>query len=171
MQNRYSVFQDALITSYTGDRAGIVLGAHYRNVLKWLPAFRPYPPPVHDNSTGIYTITHVIYTYNDYSQNLVSRDCFPQEFEHLQRYLRHAEADHDPETMGEYLDTLRAFGLTTGDRVIQVGFDYLLGSQNPDGSWGNMKDPNVYGRYHPTWTAIDGLRDYRWTRVLPCPGF
>jgi hypothetical protein len=21
---------------------------------------------------------------------------------------------------------------------------------------------DTYQRYHPTWTAIDGLRDYRW---------
>ena len=169
MQNRYDVFQDALIATYTGDRAGIQLGAHYPDVLRWLPEFRPYPPPTRDNSAGIYTITHVIYTYNDYSQNLVSRDCFPEEFDTLRRYLRQAETDRDAEIMGEYLDTLRAFGLTTKDHLIQAGFEYLLGAQNPDGSWGDPKDPNVYGRYHPTWTAIDGLRDYRWTKVLPCP--
>lgn len=171
MQNRYGLFQDALITTYTGDRAGILLGAHYSDALKWLPAFRPYPPPSRDNSAGIYTITHVIYTYNDYSQHRVSRDCFPEEFETLQRHMRQAGIDHDPETMGEYLDTLRAFGLTTRDHLIQAGFDYLLSAQNPDGSWGDRKTSSIYGRYHPTWTAIDGLRDYNWTDVLPCPSF
>jgi hypothetical protein len=45
-----------------------------------------------------------------------------------------------------------------------------LSVQNPDGSWGDMHDRDPYGRYHPTWTSIDGLRDYRWGRVLPCPG-
>jgi hypothetical protein len=71
--------------------------------------------------------------------------------------------------MGEYLDSLRAFGLTSQDPLIRTGFEYLLSSQNPDGSWGDPQNRNVYGRYHPTWTAIDGLRDYRWTKVLPCP--
>jgi hypothetical protein len=174
MRNRYELFQDALIGTYTGDRAGIALGGHYRDVLRWLPSFRPYPPPTarySDYCAGVYAITHVVYTYNDYSQFRISPDCFPQEFEHLKTHLRQAEADRDPETMGEYLDTLRAFGLTLNDGIIRAGFDYLLASQNPDGSWGDRKDPNPYGRYHPTWTAIDGIRDYRWTRVLPCPAF
>ncbi|HEY2016923.1 MAG TPA: hypothetical protein VGH38_25640, partial [Bryobacteraceae bacterium] len=61
--------------------------------------------------------------------------------------------------------------LTNDDPHIRAGFDYLLSVQNPDGSWGDVKDPDPYGRYHPTWTSIDGLRDYRWTRVLPCPAY
>jgi len=61
--------------------------------------------------------------------------------------------------------------LTLRDPLVRVGFEYLLSAQNADGSWGDTKDPDPYGRYHPTWTAIDGLRDYRWTRVLPCPVF
>ena len=64
--------------------------------------------------------------------------------------------------MGEYLDTLRAFGLGFENRLIRSGFDFLLKTQNPDGSWGDMKDKDPYGRYHPTWTAIDGLREYAW---------
>jgi len=175
MRDRYDLYQDALISTYTGDRAGIVLGAHYRDVLKWLPAMRPYPQRTPDNYdhyyAGVYTATHVVYTYNDYSQELLSRDCFPEEFEHLQRNLREAIADKDPETMGEFLDSLRAFKLTFRDRTIQIGVEYVLSSQNRDGSWGDVTDPDPYARYHPTWTAIDGLRDYRWNRVLPCPVF
>ena len=33
-------------------------------------------------------------------------------------------------------------------------------SQNKDGSWGDVTDKDIYQRYHPTWTAVDGLRDY-----------
>ena len=173
MRIRWDLFQDALIATYTGDRAGIPLGAHYADVLKWLPAMRPYPPRRrHHNEefySGLYTVTHVVYTYNDYSQSRLSRECFPEEFDHLQATLRHAIDDKDPETMGEYLDTLRSFGLGFQDQIIRDGFEYLLSVQNPDGTWGDVKDPDPYGRYHPTWTAIDGLRDYRWTRVMPCP--
>jgi hypothetical protein len=25
-----------------------------------------------------------------------------------------------------------------------------------------MKADDIYDRYHPTWTAIDGLREYSW---------
>jgi len=32
-----------LIDTYTGDRTGITLGAHYVDVLHWLPSLRPYP--------------------------------------------------------------------------------------------------------------------------------
>ncbi len=95
--------------------------------------------------------------------------CFAEEFEHLNANLRQAITEQDPETMGEYLDSLRSFGLTLRDPLVRTGFEYLLSAQNDDGSWGDTKDPDPYGRYHPTWTAIDGLRDYRWTRVLPCP--
>jgi hypothetical protein len=175
MHNRYDLYQDALINSYTGDRTGITLGAHYVDVLRLLPAMRPYPPRLPHNDedyyAGVYTVTHLVYTYNDYSQFRLSPDCFPEEFAHLKANLRQAVAEKDPETMGEYLDSLQSFGLTFRDDLIRAGFDYLLSIQNRDGSWGDVKDPNPYGRYHPTWTVIDGLRDYRWTRVLPCPAF
>jgi squalene cyclase len=72
--------------------------------------------------------------------------------------------------MGEFLDSLRAFGLDFSDRLIRTGIEYLLASQNRDGSWGEQAGVSTYARYHPTWTAIDGLRDYRWEQVLPCPG-
>lgn len=175
MHNRYDLYQDALIDTYTGDRTGITLGAHYVDVLHWLPALRPYPPPLANNFdnyyAGVYTVTHVVYTYNDYSQFRLSPDCFPEEFAHLKANLRQAVVDKDPETMGEYLDSLCSFGLTFRDDLIRGGFEYLLSIQNKDGSWGDIKDVNPYGRYHPTWTVIDGLRDYRWSRVLPCPAF
>jgi len=175
MRNRYDLYQDALIGTYTGDHTGITMGVPYAAVLQWLPVMRPYP--IHragndsDYYAGVYAATHVVYTYNDYSRYKISRQCFAEEFEHLNANLRQAIADQDPETMGEYLDSLRSFGLTLRDPLVRTGFEYLLSAQNADGSWGDTKDPDPYGRYHPTWTAIDGLRDYRWTRVLPCPVF
>jgi hypothetical protein len=42
--------------------------------------------------------------------------------------------------------------------------EYLLATQNADGSWGDAEAKDIYRRYHPTWTAIDGLRDYKWKR-------
>jgi hypothetical protein len=172
MRSRYDLLQDALITTYTGDRTGITLGAHYVDVLRWMPAMRPYPPKsagARSYYPGVYGATHLIYTYNDYSQFRVSPDCFPEEYAHLKANLRDAIVTNDAETMGEYLDTLRAFGLDFGSDLVRAGFDFLLSVQNPDGSWGDTRDRDPYGRYHPTWTSIDGLRDYRWGRVLPCP--
>ena len=34
--------------------------------------------------------------------------------------------------------------------------------QNDDGSWGDPGEKNIRTRCHTTWTAIDGLRAYRW---------
>jgi squalene cyclase len=53
-------------------------------------------------------------------------------------------------------------GLTDNDRLIRNGIEYLLATQNADGSWGDVAAESTYTRYHSTWTAIDGLRDYAW---------
>jgi hypothetical protein len=173
--NRYTLYRDALINTSICDQAGVFLGAHYKDVLKWLPAMRPWPDRQPGNRddyyAGIYCATHVIYTYNRYSRFRLPRTCFPDEFEHLRDNLRRAVLGKDPEILGEYLDSLRSFGLAFEDASIRGGFDSLLSQQNSDGSWGDMADPDPYARYHPTWTAIDGLRDYLWPQVLPCPVF
>ena len=98
----------------------------------------------------------------------LSPACLPQESAFLKANLGKCIALRDPETTGECLDSLRAFGLETSDPALRAGVEYLLGSQNPDGSWGDMRARDVYDRYHPTWTAIDGLREYRWRGTL-CP--
>jgi hypothetical protein len=173
MRSRYDLYQDALITAYTGETAGIRLGVPYAAVLQWFRTLRPYPKwpqaGAAEYYAGIYSATHLIYTYNHYSRYRVSRHCFPDEFAHLRDNLHQAIADQDPESVGEFLDSLRAFGLDFSDEHIRAGFDYLMSMQNGDGSWGDVTDPDPYSRYHPTWTAIDGLRDYAWTQVLPCP--
>src|SRR4029077_3449604 len=43
MRNRYDVWTDALITTYTGEILGIPMG-RYRDVIRWIPVMRPYPP-------------------------------------------------------------------------------------------------------------------------------
>jgi hypothetical protein len=70
----------------------------------------------------------------------------------------------DPEMLGEFLDTLQSFGMTKEQPLILKGVRYLLAKQNADGSWGDIDAEDIYNRYHPTWTAIDGLRDYAWRR-------
>jgi phosphatidate cytidylyltransferase len=171
--SRHAVFTDALIHTYTGDQYGVPLGGRYADVLRWLPSMRPYPR----RGTGhaweyfdaIYAVTHVVYTYNGYNVKRISPRCFPEEFEYLKSNLPAALADKDPEILGEFLDSLRAFGLTESDPLIRQGIDQLLASQNPDGSWGDPTDLDPYDRYHTTWAGVGGIQDYRWTEVLPCP--
>lgn len=170
MQSPYDVWCDSLITTYVGQQYGVVLGASYSDVIGWAPHMRPYRSHAGNREfiPMVYAATHVVYTLNDYSRYRLSPACLPDEFEFLKASLPGAIHLRDPEVMGEFLDSLRAFGLTESDPRIRTGFEYLLRTQNPDGSWGDVKDESAYDRYHPTWTAVDGLRDYRWTETR-CP--
>ena len=166
MRSKYEVWLDALIVSYSGDRYGIRIGASYRDVLKWIPAMRPYPRP-RDISSHVfldvlYALTHVVYTLNDYGHYRIRPDLLPQEFTYLRQNLQQAIALHDAETTGEFLDTLKAFGLGRSDPVIQKGMKYLLDTQRADGTWGPPGLEDAYTLYHSAWTGIDGLKECCW---------
>ncbi|HEY6390535.1 MAG TPA: hypothetical protein VIX89_04615 [Bryobacteraceae bacterium] len=165
-RDRYDVWSDALINTYTGDIYGIKLGAHYPDVLRWISAMRPYPARETLTLWGFYNVayavTHVVYTLNGYGHYRLSPKWLPQEYKYLRENMREAVKEEDPETLGEFLDTLRAFGLTESSPLIRQGVAYVLSKQNEDGSWGEIDDADVYNRYHSTWTAIDGLREYAW---------
>jgi hypothetical protein len=165
-RSRYDIFCDALVTTYTGDRYGVTLGAPWSEVIKWLPKMRPYRGPAGNPEFQdmLYAVTHVVYTMNDYSASRMNPACLQPEFDFLKANLHSA----DTEMLGEFIDTLRSFGLDDSDPAIHKGVDYLLSTQNPDGSWGDPKDPDIYDRYHSTWTAVDGLRAYRFTPARAC---
>jgi hypothetical protein len=93
----------------------------------------------------------------------------PDEFEFLRANLKVAVAAGDAELLGEFVDCLRAFGLPDHDPVVRSGVEYLLDSQNADGSWGDLAEPDVHTRYHTAWTAIDGLRKYAWKERTQWP--
>ncbi len=166
MRSRYDVWYDALITAYSGDHYGVKLGAHYADVLKWLPTLRPYRgfenganKDFHD---AVYAVTHIVYTLNNYSQYKLSPNWLPKEFGFLRKNLREAIAQDDADMLGEFMDSLRAFGLTNADPVMRAGMEYYLSHQNADGSWGDARAKDIYDRYHPTWNAIAGLSEYAW---------
>lgn len=164
--SRYGIYIDALTRTYFAERLGVTLGSRYVDVIKWVPELRPYRgreggdnPDFFDS---IYAVTHIVYTLNGYSMYRLSPHWLPEEYEFLLANLVEAIAIDDPDAMGEFLDALKSFGLTENHPLIRKGMDYLLATQNPDGSWGDMNAEDVYDRYHPTWTAVDGLRDYAW---------
>jgi hypothetical protein len=166
MRTRYDIWYDALITTYVGTRSGVRLGADYADVLKWLPTLRPYRARPQDAGEEfhdtVYAITHIVYTLNNYSQYRLSPRLLPQEFEFLKTNLRAAIETDDADMLGEFMDSLRAFGLTTSDPLLRAGMDYYLSHQNRDGSWGDVNEKDIYMRYHPTWNAIAGLSEYSW---------
>jgi hypothetical protein len=167
MRSKYDIWLDALINTYMGDRYGIQLGAPYRDVLQWIPSMRPYRDrnetsyPVFVDT--VYSITHVVYTLNDYGLHLLPADLLFEEYSYLRRNLKAAVALRDPEIMSEFLDSLKSFGLNTSDQAIRSGVTYLLSTQRPDGTWGRSGEKDAYTLYHSAWTGIDGLKDSLWS--------
>jgi hypothetical protein len=166
MQDPYGVWCDAVIVAYTGERYGVRLGGRFADVVQWLPRMFPYPAPPNTDEAAYrhaaYAITHVVYAFSDYNYYRLRREWLPREFDFLKANLVHSLRMEDPELLGEYLDTLKSFGLTQKDPLLASGIGFLLTHQNADGSWGDPAEPDIYNRYHSTWTAIDGLRDYAW---------
>jgi hypothetical protein len=157
--DRYDQWYGALIVTFFGDAYGIRLGAHYRDVLQWLPRLRPYDGYDEDTEFDIfYAITHVIYTLDRYHERRVSSSLLPNELTFLRRKLKQAIADKDPEMVGEALDCLKATGFERDPQVAE-GLQFLLSTQRPDGSWVGGPD-DLYTEYHSAWAGIDGLRDY-----------
>jgi hypothetical protein len=158
--DRYDTWSGALITTFFGDAYGIRLGASYRDVVQWLPRFRPFDG--HDEDVefdAFYAATHLIYTLNRYHERRVAPSLLPEELRFIRRKLDEAIAGDDPEMVGEALDCLKATGFENDPQVIK-GMDYLVSSQLADGTWVEDED-DVYTAYHSAWTGIDGLRDYR----------
>ena len=166
MLSRYEVWQDALIRSYIGERYGVKLGTSYVDAIKWLPVMRPYPTDSDRDGSefcdAVYAVTHVTYTLNGYSSHRLLPSWLPLEYSFLKQNLMQAIVMEDPEIMGEFLDSLKSFGLAENHPLILKGVNYLLATQNRDGSWGDTEADDIYERYHPTWTAVDGLREYAW---------
>src|SRR5262249_35722191 len=119
MQNPYDLLCDCLITAYFGNRYGVRLGADLADVTQWIPRPRPYPRFDNANNPDFidvaYAITHIVYVLNDYGRYRLRPEWLPDEFEFLKAHLPLNIAVDDAETMGEFLDTLKSFGLTQAD--------------------------------------------------------
>ena len=164
IRSRYKVWMEALANTYVAERSGVVFGASYADVLKWMPVMRPYPNDgdVEVLRDAIYAVTHIVYTLNDYGTYRLVRRWLPVEFAFLKTNVASACTRKDPEILGELLDSLKALGLGVNHPLIKRGTKYLLAEQNEDGSWGDTNEENERTRCHTTWTAIDGLRTYAW---------
>jgi hypothetical protein len=171
-KSRYRVWMEALANTYVAERCGILFGARYPDVLKWLPTMRPYPAGADEDEEivrdAIFAVTHIVYTLNDYNTYRLSPRWLPQEFAYLKANVEAACVTHDPELLGELLDSLKAFGLRASHPLIMSGTKYLLANQNEDGSWGDPDEEDIRTRCHTTWTAIDGLRTHAWRGERLC---
>jgi hypothetical protein len=165
-QSRYRVWMEALANTYVAERCGFTFGAHYADVLKWLPVMRPFEIGTHKDDEvvrdAVFAVTHLVYSLNDYSTYRLLPRRLPMEFAFLKASVAGACERRDPELLGELLDSLKAFGLRASHPLIIRGTKYLLSNQNEDGSWGDPEEEDIRTRCHTTWTAIDGLRTYAW---------
>jgi len=164
MMTRHLVWYVALIRTYVADSYGVSLGASYADVLRWLPTLRPYPeafgePGFYD---AAYAVTHIVYTLNDYDKYRLRPSWLPQEFAFLKKHLARLIEARAPETVGEFLECLKCFGLSTRGPLVRAGVDFLLASQKADGSWGRTDNEEVYRNYHVTLAAMGGLMEVRW---------
>ena len=161
--SRYEVWYYALTNVFFCERIGAPLAVSFLDVLRHLAALRPYPAPgARDFYQSIYAVTHTVYTLNGYGQTWLSPRDFPQEVAFLKRSMNWAIEQQEPDTVGEIVDSLVAFGARDGDPAIVRGRRFLVDRQGEDGGWGDEEDE--YRRFHHVWAAIDGLRDYRWRR-------
>jgi len=155
------------ISAYCGQRYGVKLGVSFPEAVQWLPQMREYRGPArnwnrfHDS---VYGITHLVYTLNDYGRFLLKPQWLGVEYEFLRKHWAAPIEANDPDMTGEFLDSLRAFGLTEEDPAIRYAMEFLIESQNEDGSWGARDGMIDYRRFHATWAALDGLREFSWKR-------
>ncbi|MBL8177693.1 MAG: hypothetical protein JNK48_23650, partial [Bryobacterales bacterium] len=115
MTSRYDVFFEALLAAYFGERYGIRLGAPLADVTRWIASLRPYQwrgrKPDDDFYSIAYTITHILYVHNDYDLRALPRTEFQQEFDFLRTHFRRNMQMKDPETLGEFIDSLLVLGM------------------------------------------------------------
>ena len=164
MSTRHAVWYVALIRIYMATRYGVSFGASFADVLRWLPTLYPYPDARSDADfvDAAYAVTHVVYTLNDYDVYRLEPRWLPREFAFLKSNVAGAVAAEDAEMVGEFLECLKCFGLGAESPSIRAGTDFLLASQNADGSWGETDTDNVYANYHTTLAAAGGLMEVRW---------
>jgi hypothetical protein len=163
--SRLRLWTLALTSAYCGDRNGVPFGISYEGMMRWLPRMRSYRGPergLAEFYDSVYAISHVVYTLNDYGVWRLDPRLLPQEFEYLVDHLEAALHVGDPDMIGEFLDSLRSFGYDSPDAPIAAGIGVLVSAQNKDGSWGPLEDDASYPRFHATWAALDGLRDFAW---------
>jgi hypothetical protein len=166
MMSPYELLLDSLIVTWSGEHYGVKLGATFGDVAALIPTLRPYRGAEGGaNKLFIdiaYAVTHIVYVLNDYGKYRLKPEWLPHEYQYLKDNFEHVIRIDDPETMGEFIDTLKSFGVTEQDPLIRRGIDFILSRQHKDGSWGDLdkNDKDPYTPYHSTWTAINGLMDY-----------
>ncbi len=121
-------------------------------------------------SDHFYLATHVAYVLSDYSRlRLAPADLGPL-LPWLKAQLPHALNAKDFDAAAELVDLFRGLGRGDQDPEVRAGTRLLLESQRPDGSWldaASAAEDDAYDQVHPTWVAVQALRDRRFLKGTP----
>jgi len=158
---------DELVDLYFPYKLGLHLPVRYIDIVT--RAAR-YPYQMQDSETVLaledrmYLATHVVYVLSGFNESGLREAELAKVVRFLERAGKVFLAADDVETLGEVADSLKIVGRDYKDPMIRRIVQRLLQAQNPDGSWGNMRDKDAYRRYHTTWTCFNGLLEYRFAK-------
>ncbi len=158
-------FIDLVIGFHFSDRIdlGRDLGVTYAEVLHYLPSV-VYSSFDDDDSDRFIDqnnlVTHLFYTLSGYASWNLDAALLPRETAYIRRHMDLALSWADPETLAEYIDSLKLTGEDESNSDIAHGVDILLAIQKADGRWEPMYPEDEYDRYHATWCVMDAFREY-----------
>ncbi|MBN2497597.1 MAG: hypothetical protein JXR96_23595 [Deltaproteobacteria bacterium] len=154
---------DLLIGFHFTDRLEVPIGIRFAEMLHYVPSV-DYTVSDPDESNRYIDVnnlvTHLVYTVSGYASWNVSPRLLPRELDFIRAWMPYALEWADPETLAEYVDSLRILGFGPDDPDVAAGVDLLLALQKIDGRWEPERAEDEYDRYHATWCAMDALRDY-----------
>jgi len=177
----YGALTDALVWTYLFEEIGLPLLCNnsrvsFLDVVAILPVVRTYQridELGHDFfRLQCYFVTHYIYVLSDWGRHMVHRELFEEEFLFLLLNLGQVTSMEDPELIGEFIQCLRIFGVSSVDStiwpLIHDAMLFLLKlEQHCTGQavWAKPND-TPYDRYHTAYCAAIGLMSYSF---LPHP--
>lgn len=158
---------DELVDLYFPFKLDLPLPARYADVVTRAARY-PFRSPGGETALQledrIYLATHIVYVLSDFNESGLREVELHRVVQFLEQVGPLILAADDVETLGEVGDALKIVGRDYTDPLVRRIVRRLLRRQNPDGSWGKMRDKDSYRRYHTTWTCFNGLLEYRFAR-------
>lgn len=121
-----------------------------------------------DQLTMVFNLVHVLSNYGEFQ---LSPSLLPLEFAFLNNDSNFNKAIEfkDVHLLGEIIHCLRVFGVDDSTPKMARGLQFLLTTQNLDGSWPTRDDTDAdYFRYHAAMCSISALYPRRFRGFGPC---
>lgn len=120
----------------------------------------------------IYTVTHILYQFADYSMFKLNSTVFAPELAFLKKVVPYVvKGTQDVDLVGEVLDCLM---LLSKEKDIQeqlfLGHDFIKSKQDPT-TGGFPQGDDIKASLHATHTAITALVDHDYTHIVCCDNF